>query len=208
MPNAYGSEIIQYITDDNSKVNVEYEIMSEEVTYMTKENEHCRKYCESYDFDGCISNYMISKMNCTLPWVSENLANSLPPCMHPGEYDLYKILTRILQLTNEEMVFKYTGCMPCCSRNEIHSKLVARDNNIEKSPFYSSLYHLEQDYVIMRFFYASNKITSKEEYYTYDTSNLIADFGGYLGLLLGYSILGFYDTIISILKSLVVKWKK
>ena len=36
----------------------------------------------------------------------------------------------------------------------------------------------------------------KEEYYTYDISNLIADFGGFLGLLLGYSILGLYDTTV------------
>ena len=48
----------------------------------------------------------------------------------------------------------------------------------------------------------------KDEYYTYDISNLIADFGGFLGLLLGYSILGLYDTTIQILKRLRVKWMK
>ena len=61
---------------------------------------------------------------------------------------------------------------------------------------------------MMMFYYASNKIRVKEEYYTYDSSNLIADFGGYLGLLLGYSILGFYDTAATVLISMRAKWKK
>ena len=32
-----------------------------------------------------------------------------------------------------------------------------------------------------------------EQYYTYDSKSLVADFGGYLGLLLGSSLLTFYD---------------
>ena len=31
------------------------------------------------------------------------------------------------------------------------------------------------------------------QYYTYDLKSFVADFGGYLGLLLGSSILTFYD---------------
>ena len=43
------------------------------------------------------------------------------------------------------------------------------------------------------------------QFYIYDTPNLIADFGGYLGLLLGYSLLGFYDTLMDLCEKLFEK---
>ena len=38
----------------------------------------------------------------------------------------------------------------------------------------------------------------KREYLTYDYNAFIADVGGYLGLLLGHSILSFYDGLTSV----------
>jgi hypothetical protein len=37
----------------------------------------------------------------------------------------------------------------------------------------------------------------KKQYLTYDSDCLIADVGGYLGLLLGHSLLTFYDSFIA-----------
>ncbi len=34
----------------------------------------------------------------------------------------------------------------------------------------------------------------RQEYFLYRFSSLIADFGGYLGLLMGHSLLSLYDT--------------
>ncbi len=39
----------------------------------------------------------------------------------------------------------------------------------------------------------------EEEAYVYDGDNLIADVGGYLGLLLGASIMSFYDAFVHVL---------
>ena len=54
-------------------------------------------------------------------------------------------------------------------------------------------------------FFAKDKFPVKEQFYIYDTPNLIADFGGYLGLLLGYSLLGFYDTLMDLCEKLFEK---
>ena len=43
--------------------------------------------------------------------------------------------------------------------------------------------------------YASNRFLTRQQYYTYDYPDLIADFGGFLGLLLGHSILSLYDRV-------------
>ena len=48
------------------------------------------------------------------------------------------------------------------------------------------------------FHYRDGMYNIDREYYVYDTSNFLADIGGYLGLLLGHSILSIY--------SISVKW--
>ena len=40
-----------------------------------------------------------------------------------------------------------------------------------------------------------------EEYYVYDFAMFFADFGGHVGLLLGYSLLTFYDQV----KGIIIK---
>ena len=47
----------------------------------------------------------------------------------------------------------------------------------------------------MRIFFAKDKYPMKKQFYIYTKSNLVADFGGYLGLLLGYSVLGFFNSL-------------
>ena len=43
----------------------------------------------------------------------------------------------------------------------------------------------------------------REEIFNYDELDLIADFGGIMGLLLGASILSFYDFIENVLRKLI-----
>ena len=46
----------------------------------------------------------------------------------------------------------------------------------------------------------ANLCKLQEQYLAYNLDSLIADFGGYLGLLLGHSILSFYDLGLGFLK--------
>ena len=41
--------------------------------------------------------------------------------------------------------------------------------------------------------FSSQRYTELVHYYTYEWSSFIADVGGFLGLLLGYSVLSIYD---------------
>ena len=184
-----------------------YEITSDEVTYIGRDSEHCIECYNTaeVDFDHCFLDYISSQMNCTLPWNTSSASLEIPLCMYPGEHEQFMDMAAVIYALDEEQIFKKTGCMPCCTRNEISAKLVDTDI-IGKNHYY---YHEGmENYAIMMFYYANNKIRVKEEYYTYDMSNLIADFGGYLGLLLGYSILGFYDTALTVLTRMQAKWKK
>ena len=46
------------------------------------------------------------------------------------------------------------------------------------------------------------RYTEEVFYYTYDFESLVADFGGYMGLLLGHSVLTLYDYMSDLTKSI------
>jgi hypothetical protein len=66
--------------------------------------------------------------------------------------------------------------------------------------------------MFLKLFYSANIHVEKEQYFTYKWTDLISDFGGYLGLFLGSSILAIYDSFKSLFlgctKKRVVKQKK
>jgi hypothetical protein len=45
----------------------------------------------------------------------------------------------------------------------------------------------------LNLYYGSGRYQVRHQYLTYDAQSLVADIGGYLGLLLGHSVLSFYD---------------
>ena len=55
----------------------------------------------------------------------------------------------------------------------------------------------------LNFFYHQYEVPVRKHVYAYDRSNLISDIGGYLGLLLGYSILTFYDMLVFVIGEMV-----
>ena len=63
-------------------------------------------------------------------------------------------------------------------------------------------YVLTQDQAELSWHFDNGQYEEKKEYLTYDTNSFVADFGGYLGLLLGHSILTFYDWFVLIIGQL------
>ena len=65
--------------------------------------------------------------------------------------------------------------------NQDNSKNQTKSENQDKST------------LSLKLFYNTGLYHIKEQYYTYGLNSFVADFGGYLGLLLGHSILSAFD---------------
>ncbi len=61
------------------------------------------------------------------------------------------------------------------------------DQQPDKTSRYSMLFKWQ---------YSNTDYVVRKEYLTYDENSLIADVGGYLGLLLGHSILNIFDVLV------------
>ena len=63
-------------------------------------------------------------------------------------------------------------------------------------------FHNTENKVELSWHFDRGQYEEKKQYLTYDNNNFVADFGGYLGLLLGHSVLTFYEWLVLIIERL------
>lgn len=168
-----------------------YAIYPTKTTFIDMENERCltRKEIKDQNMWQCLEGYLDSKMNCSLPWRQKKVSTNKALCSHPWEYDQYYEYMDHLIKYGPSSIKNVTKCIPACMRYDYSTKIHKQLNNWE----------VRSGTVQIDFFYIQYEVPVREHVIAYDIWNLISDFGGYLGLLLGYSILAFYDTSVFII---------
>ena len=189
----YGSEPIDVVYDMQS-LQLRYAVTATETISINEKSDQCltAKEIEEVNTQECLEIHIDSVLKCTLPWLSKKYPHEEKPlCSHAWEYDQY--LANSLKYFDPDSLRNTAKCNPGCKRYEYSTKLKRK----------GTLRNMEEEdtsqFVQFEFFYEQYEIQVREHVYAYDGLNLFSDFGGWLGLLLGYSILGFYDTLLSIL---------
>ena len=194
----YGKEDIMVKSSAVSGTWSQYKVEPIEVNYISQDHETCMYEEEKVtDLWECITDHMYSKINCTLPWAPEAKDREVNLCSLPKEYLTYSTITMSGIYQNSEYIEKVAKCNPRCKRIEYSAKLN-----------YASSLLTAADEWRLEIYFAKDKFPVKDQFYIYSTANLIADFGGYLGLLLGYSLLGFYDTLLDFSEYMIKKCKQ
>ena len=185
----YGKDIIVTPSSTVTGSWTQYSVDLIEVIHVNQKNDPCTpEGGDVRNIWGCITDFMHSDMNCALPWMPKKLG---PMCSSPKDYDLYydSIMGSIYH--NTDHIQKVAKCNPACKRHEFSCKLFST----KPDPALVDRWGI-------KIFFSKDRFPVKEQFYIYDTANIIADFGGYLGLLLGYSLLGFYDSLLEIIVSI------
>ena len=194
---SYGGNFIRHNVMDGKLegAQYEYDVYRLETHVIDQDNHPCVDF-EPVDFDKCIDDYVSSKINCSLPWIKKNASGVLPYCSQPEEYGHFWDLSLLILSSSEKDISSRTGCKPSCTRMEYASKHV----------YTQKRYLLKEKTMTVNLEYASNRFMTREQYYTYDYPDLIADFGGFLGLLLGHSILSLYDNVLYLFSKLKLSY--
>ena len=124
--------------------------------------------------------FLIPYLGSRMPWQPTNASMTL--CSKHTELQKNLQIWHNIYNTNEHKFQEETGCIAPCTRQEFKTKMIYQDTEDSRE----DILHLEM-------FYANTKHQVREQYYTYDWIDLFSDFGGYMGLLLGASLLTFYD---------------
>ena len=207
----YGIEMLQTKVLSPAPQLYVYEVEPTEVVYLNQEKDPCKDQAENIKNDiwSCLESHFASKLNCSLPWQSAKNDRKLPVCSHPHEFMQYmETHEGILDFETDDIT-QTANCMPSCRRVEYSVKLFNKLPGLDPEVYqYLGVDNQFKNALQLDFFFGKDRFSKREQYYAYDMQNLVADFGGYLGLLLGYSLLALYDSMAHLLTKLSNMWKK
>ena len=186
MVNVYGSLLKFLNIQPNSGLHVWFDIKRSEIKSLDKPSQRCDDSKPEPSVSKCVGKFIEERLNkCTprLLMSTESLESCSQKHLGPSQSKHFDIISSIHTMDERE-IFDLTGCMPGCSKSEFDlTTMMEYPNEDKKLSIYLSYSHGEYDLT--------------EEYYIYDYVSFFADVGGYLGLLLGYSMWGMYHNFIN-----------
>ena len=161
-----------------------HEIKKRAVSYLNDDRTPCQSMPRKTEMNTCIQQSIEKEIGCQLPW--NNVSSSVfAKCTESSKYKKFLTTYDEISKLSERSIAERTGCLPSCKRNEFTVNILNRIENPSDPIGYYKGY----------FYYVSGRYLEKSYYYVYDLFDLLADVGGYMGLLVGYSLLTVYDSI-------------
>ena len=187
----YGAAHWSVVTNENFSYFAKFEIKRSEINALDKQSQRCDISKHESVVSKCVEERFVEKgLNCSLRRLMSNpvlaICNENIKTKQNYSYSIFNWLNEM----DEREIFEMTGCMPGCSKSEI--KVVTRYEHKQRQDDGKKVVHLQ-------FVYPRGEYDLIEEYYIYNWGSFIADVGGYLGLLLGSSLLSMYYTMIPML---------
>ena len=181
MVNAYGSYFKILDIQPNSGLKIWYNVKRSEIRALDKPSQRCDASNNGISVSKCVGRFVEGKLNnCSLKLLMSN--PHLESCHQPIPEQHLDTITNLNKMDERE-IFEQTGCVPGCSKSEF-GLLTLQELQIMGKKLELTLSFMQGEYDLI------------EEYYIYDYTSFIADVGGYLGLLLGYSLLSMYHTFV------------
>ena len=173
----------QYENNKTKFFGSNYDMQVTNSRYLNEEGNKCNESEELADFNLCYEKYVESNMNCSVTWRKQN-GTLLPDCSTDSQKDFLANVTKDIETMGEKKIYQSSGCFPSCSRREFSvTKFMDSDESSSKNKSIAKV----------TFYYSSTKYKTKEQYLSFTLGDFIANVGGYLGLLLGYSVISLYD---------------
>ena len=131
--------------------------------------------------------------------------NNIFRCTDTNQFIEYHKINSVLFFANDNKIYAMTGCLSKCDKYvyDIQSEGAPDKNDDDdentltiRLTIYSGEYEeREQVHKMNNLRYCKMFMSIFLQYIVYDSNAFIADAGGYLGLLLGQSIFGFYEIV-------------
>ena len=128
----------------------------------------------------CVNNFFAKKLGCTLPWVKENKTK----CTGKEKFEEFKNLSsKFLEASTEKELIEEGCLIPNCHQ---------RSWTIDSTNNYDQEGNKSKSTTLMQLTFPHyTKVLVRNEIKLYTFSSLIADIGGFLGLLLGESLVSY-----------------
>ena len=166
------------------------DIKKKHVKYQDKPSEPCAHDASNINTTACIAEFIQNQIGCSANIQGNIGSNSRtrPPCQSTSDLKKFAAIAGRLQYADESTIYNMTGCLSSCERDKFDIKMTETTESTHVIPV--------RQVSIQLYLYITIHDTSfigEEQYVIYDYNSFIADVGGYMGLLLGSSILSLFD---------------
>ena len=137
----------------------------------------------------CTKEKLSQKVGCRLPWDKWS-AQDRNVCKYEHQFRQFEQIYNLLKNAESFEILQMTGCKEPCSYNKYSFASASAEvmPKIDGKP--------TSGWIV--FWGASNRTWTEEEILLYPFTSLIAEFGGSLGLFLGFSFMAIWDTFLAI----------
>ena len=164
----------------NDPFGYNYRIVSTHSTRMKIPSKFDCNVNKKYNFNSCIRRSLANKIGCSYPWESDHATGKSYVCNTTKQIIEYEDMKTLLYWADKEKLHKHTGCQIPCSYN--HYSIVGKPMVFKTKAF-----------TYMSLSFASTDISKSQEVLLYPVESMVSEFGGALGLFLGFSFLGMID---------------
>ena len=164
---------------------------------LDKPSRRCTNENAGFNTAACLATFIERQIGCT-PDIQGSQYPRGSPCSTKSHLNGLVNITGLFYLADENEIYGMTGCLSACEKEQY---FVAADP-IEKK-FQGGNY--EQCEYHVRLKIMDRSYEEEEQYVIYDTDSFFADVGGYMGLLLGTSLISLYKELEALLKKLLCR---
>ena len=163
-------------------------------------SKRCSQEKGDIDTSACIAKFVEKQLGCN-PMILGSQYSEAVQCRTDSELKKLVNLSKLLNEADENDIYEMTGCLSSCEKDQY--SLSTEGTKISTD-------HIEMRNALpcqlhLRFRMLDSSYKEEEQYIIYDSASFIADVGGYMGLLLGSSLLSLYMAMEACLKRAVRK---
>ena len=149
---------------------------------------------EVQNTSACIARFIEDHVGCNTKIQGSQYSRASPCRTNYQLLDL-KNLSRLLEGSNENDIYDMTGCLSSCEKDQyqlISDPIVTEEANQWMGEIPCELH--------LQFRISDSSYREEEQYMIYDIDSFVADIGGYMGLLLGSSLMSIYMALEAFVK--------
>ena len=156
--------------------------------HLDNPNERCINEGTNTTF--CIAEYIASKIGCSAQ-IQGITPKEFPPCKNATQWEAFINISTTLEQADATEVYEMTGCFSSCEKDKYDVAL----ENWSEDTSYKNIH----SQALFTFTIYERSYIEEEQYIIYDGNSFLADIGGFLGLVLGSSMLNIFDEVVGLL---------
>ena len=156
----------------------------------------CSAESTNLNTSACIANFIEREIGCN-PNIQGSRYSKRPLCNSTSQLARLQNISNKLLQSHDNDIYAMTGCLSSCEKdfyNIIPEAMTCLNNGVGGSLKF-----------LLKFRIRDRSYEERKQYAIYDNDSFIADVGGYMGLLLGCSVMSLYNAIESLIKRVIIR---